>query len=172
MVRHAIRGGRYDEAPAKQRAILSFGVTRLQVGRCIGFRAFGVKGEWAMTRYFFDVVGANRSEHDALGTSFSNRQEAFKWAQLLALTLAFTGGEQELVGGRLCVRDSDGCELLSVPILRRETALPFAASSRAAFRRGIESACGNKLWAALRGRLFGVKAPELPSENGEKATRI
>jgi Domain of unknown function (DUF6894) len=112
-----------------------------------------------MTRYFFDVVGANRSEYDSLGTSFTNRQEAFKWAQLLALTLA-----QELVGGRLSVRDSDGRELFSVPILRRQTALPFAA--------GIEPARGNRLWAAVRGRLLGVKAPQLRSKNGEKGTRI
>jgi hypothetical protein len=113
-----------------------------------------------MTRYFFDVVGANRSERDPLGTSFSNRGEALKWAQLLALTLEFTGGEQELVGGRLSVRDGDGRELFSVPILRRGTDLPFAA--------GIESACGSKLWAAVRGRLLGVKAPAIPSESSEK----
>jgi hypothetical protein len=125
-----------------------------------------------MTRYFFDVVGGSCPEHDSLGTCLSNRQEALKWAQLLALTLEFTGGEQELVGERLSVRDSDGCELFSVPILRRETAPPFAAGSRAALRRGIESACGSKLWAAVRGRLLGVKAPEVPSENGEKGTRI
>ncbi len=121
-----------------------------------------------MTRYFFDVVGANGSERDALGTPFPNRQEAFKWAQLLALTLEFTSGEQTLVGGRLSVRDNAGCELFSVPIVRRETTtLPFAAGSRAAFRRQIESARGSKLWAVVRGRLLGVKAPELPSENGE-----
>jgi hypothetical protein len=125
-----------------------------------------------MTRYFFDVVGANRSEHDSLGTAFSNRQEALKWAQLLALTLEFTGGEQELVGGRLSVRDSDGCELLSVPILRRETALPFAGSSRATFLRGIELPCGNNLWTAVRGRLLGVKTPELPGESGKNGTRV
>ena len=117
-----------------------------------------------MTRYFFDVVGANRSEYDSLGTSFSNRQEALKWAQLLALTPQFTGGAQELVGGRLSVRDGDGRGLLSVPILRRETALPFAA--------GVESARGNKLWAAVRGRLLGLKAPQLRSKNGEEGTRI
>lgn len=125
-----------------------------------------------MTRYFFDVVGGSCPEHDSLGTSLSNRQEALKWAQLLALTLEFTGGEQELVGERLSVRDSDGCELFSVPILRRETAPPFAASSRATFLRGIESACGNKLWAAVRDRMLGVKVPEFSSESEEKGTRI
>jgi hypothetical protein len=125
-----------------------------------------------MTRYFFDVVGGSCPEHDSLGTCLSNRQEALKWAQLLALTLEFTGGEQELVGERLSVRDSDGCELFSVPILRRESAPPFAASSRATFLRGIESACGNKLWAAVRDRMLGVKVSDFSSEREEKGTRI
>jgi hypothetical protein len=124
-----------------------------------------------MARYFFDVVGASRSEHDLLGTCFSNRQEAHKWALLLALTLEFTGGAQELVGGRLSVRGRDGCELFSVPILRRETALPCAASSRATFLRRIQSACGNNLWAAVRDRLIGVKVPDPPSDDSGKRGR-
>lgn len=121
-----------------------------------------------MTRYFFDVVSDSRSEHDSLGTSFSNRQEAHKWARLLALALEVTSGEQELVGGRIGVRDSGGCELFSVPIRRLETALPFAANSPATFLRRITAASRNKLWASVRGRLLGVKTPYLASEDNGK----
>jgi hypothetical protein len=117
-----------------------------------------------MTRYFFDVVSRSSSERDSQGTAFSNSQEAHKWARLLALALEFTSGEQDLVGGRVGVRGSDGCELFSIPIGRRETDRVFAANPRATLRRGIAPAPGNivgKLWTALRRQLLGVETPEL-----------
>ncbi len=114
-----------------------------------------------MTRYFFDVVTAARSERDALGTSLSSHQEALTWAQLLALALA--SGEQELAGGRIGVRGSDGCELFSVPIRRHER--PHATRAGATAVRLINAACPAGLWTAVRGRWLGVKTPQLAGEN-------
>lgn len=69
-----------------------------------------------MTCYFFDVVGRSRSECDFRGTLLSDPQEAYHWAQLLAVILRADSDKQELVGGRIGVRGSDGCELFSIPI--------------------------------------------------------
>jgi hypothetical protein len=121
-----------------------------------------------MIRYFFDVVSEGRSERDAVGTTFSDSQEAHKCARLLALALESTS-EHEFVRGRVGVRSSDGGELYSVPMGRRGTAMPFIASSRATF---LDAVSGSKLWAALRGRLPGVKAPDLASEVSGKGADI
>ena len=75
-----------------------------------------------MTRYFFDLLGQTRSEYDFTGALFSDAQEAFNWAELLALDLEMAGDEQPLIGSRLGVRRTDGCELFSIPIGEAEMA--------------------------------------------------
>lgn len=70
----------------------------------------------AMTRYFFDVVEQGHSAYDFHGALFSAPQEAYRWAELLAIDLEVGSSEQELVGGRVGVRSVDGSELFSVPI--------------------------------------------------------
>jgi Domain of unknown function (DUF6894) len=75
-----------------------------------------------MTRYFFDVLGRGRSEYDFSGTLFPDPQQAFDWAQLLAIDLEVAGEDQEFIGGRLGVRSIDGRELFSIPIDQTEMA--------------------------------------------------
>jgi Domain of unknown function (DUF6894) len=73
-----------------------------------------------MTRYFFDVVGRGRSEYDFSGTLFPDPQQAFNWAQLLAIDFEMAG--DDFLGGRLGVRSIDGRELFSIPIDPTEAA--------------------------------------------------
>jgi hypothetical protein len=75
-----------------------------------------------MTRYFFDVMWKSRAEYDFSGSLFPDPQEAFHWAQLLALDLEVAADEQEFVGTRLGVRGIDGRELFSIPIGQAEMA--------------------------------------------------
>ncbi len=71
-----------------------------------------------MRRYFFDLLGGGRSEYDFSGTLFPDAQQAFNWAQLLAIDFEVAG--EEFRGGRLGVRNIDGRELFSIPIDQSE----------------------------------------------------
>ncbi len=73
-----------------------------------------------MRRHFFDVVGRGRSEYDFSGTFFPDAQQAFNWAQLLAIDFEMAG--EEFLGGRLGVRSIEGRELFSIPIDQSEAA--------------------------------------------------
>lgn len=71
--------------------------------------------EWAMARYFFDLIGHSRSIFDFHGGTFSDRYEAHEQAQLLALNLQVEEDEA-FVGGRVHVRDAQGGVMFSVEI--------------------------------------------------------
>jgi hypothetical protein len=126
-----------------------------------------------MTRYFFDVMSGGRCERDSHGTLFSDPEEARKWARLFALTLEVSGDEQELVGGRIGVRDRDGRELFSIPIRRLEAPQPVSRS-RADHLRDIDAVSGSifvKVLTAMRSRLSGAKTPRLASDDETKVGR-
>ncbi len=81
-------------------------------------------------RYFFDVVGPSRSEHDSFGTLLPDREEAQKWAQLLIVVLQNASDKQALEGGRIRVRDGNGSELFSIPICPPDENLERSAVGR------------------------------------------
>jgi hypothetical protein len=76
-------------------------------------------GVWAMKRYFFDVVGQNRSEYDYRGRELATVEMASKLAELIALDLGIDphGGR---TGWTVSVRDSQGREVFSMQVRESE----------------------------------------------------
>jgi hypothetical protein len=68
-----------------------------------------------MARYFFDLIGHNRSVFDFHGGTFSEGYKAHEQAQLLALNLQVEEDEA-FIGGRVNVRDASGGVMFSVVI--------------------------------------------------------
>ncbi|MGA8615483.1 MAG: hypothetical protein WB760_28150 [Xanthobacteraceae bacterium] len=68
-----------------------------------------------MTRYFFDLVGEQRCQHDFRGRDLPTLEDARRLAELIAVDLA-TGPEYQWTGWSVAVRDADGRELFTVPI--------------------------------------------------------
>jgi hypothetical protein len=68
-----------------------------------------------MTRYFFDLVGQQRCQHDVRGRDLPTLEEARRLAELIAIDLA-TGPEDQWTGWSVAVRGVDRLELFAVPI--------------------------------------------------------
>lgn len=68
-----------------------------------------------MTRYFFDLVGQQRCQHDFRGRDLPTLEDARRLAELIAVDLA-TGPEDQWAGWSVAVRGADGRELFTVPI--------------------------------------------------------
>ena len=68
-----------------------------------------------MNKYFFDVVGDDRTEIDFHGRAFSEPQKAFQMAHMLALDME-VGYADEYSGKTVHVRSAHGDHLFSVPI--------------------------------------------------------
>jgi hypothetical protein len=68
-----------------------------------------------MKRYFFDLVGMDRSEYDFQGRECSSPENALQMAELLALDLELRS-EGEWRGSTVKVRNSDGKHFFSVPV--------------------------------------------------------
>ena len=68
-----------------------------------------------MKKYFFDLTGQRCSEYDFCGRDFAEPQKAFQLAQMLALDLEVSGGD-EFAGGSVNVRNAVGHKLFSVRI--------------------------------------------------------
>jgi|HubBroStandDraft_4_1064222.scaffolds.fasta_scaffold380371_2 uncharacterized protein DUF6894 len=69
-----------------------------------------------MTRYFFDVVSQERSQHDFRGRDLPTLEEARRLADLMAIDLATGPEDQWTAGWSIAVRCADGRELFAVPI--------------------------------------------------------
>jgi hypothetical protein len=68
-----------------------------------------------MRRYFFDLVGKERSEYDYSGRELPTPESAHQLAELIALDLALE--EQEpWYGWSVNVRNAEGCEMFCVPV--------------------------------------------------------
>jgi hypothetical protein len=66
-----------------------------------------------MTRYFFDVVGHQRSELDYVGRMLLTAEEAYDAAEMMAFDLAVKLTD-EVVGHEVAVSDADGRKLFSI----------------------------------------------------------
>jgi hypothetical protein len=81
------------------------------------------KGNAPMKRYFFDVVGHNRSELDYVGRMLPTAEEAYEPAEMIAFDLAVS--VDELVGSEVAVSDIHGRKLFSILVKESYlTALP------------------------------------------------
>jgi hypothetical protein len=69
----------------------------------------------AMRRYFFDLVSQNRTQHDFRGQECPSIEDAFHMAELIAFDLELDC-HGEWHGWSVRVRNSDGTQLLSVPV--------------------------------------------------------
>jgi hypothetical protein len=68
-----------------------------------------------MKRYFFDIVGHQRSELDYVGHVLQTADEAYDTAESMAFDLAVRQAD-EIIGLEVTVSDADGCKLFSVPV--------------------------------------------------------
>jgi hypothetical protein len=68
-----------------------------------------------MKRYFFDLVGQQRSEYDYRGRVFSDSENAQQLAELMALDLGIEP-EGEWSGWSIAVRNAQGQQFFSVPV--------------------------------------------------------
>jgi hypothetical protein len=68
-------------------------------------------------KYFFDLVGPQRSEYDYEGRNFSDPSEMFRMAELIAVNLEFEG---QWSGWSLDVRDAQGRQVFTIPIRASE----------------------------------------------------
>ena len=66
-------------------------------------------------KYFFDRIGQVCSEYDFHGRVLAEPTTAFQLAQMLALDLEVSGGD-EFAGGSINVRNADGHKLFTVRI--------------------------------------------------------
>jgi hypothetical protein len=71
-----------------------------------------------MTRYFFDLVKASLTEHDHQGRFFQLPEQAQRQGELIAIDLQFAS--EQWAGGQVSVRDVQGRELYSIPVLGEE----------------------------------------------------
>jgi len=77
-----------------------------------------------MKRYFFDVVGNNRSELDYVGRMLPTAEEAYDAAEMIALDLAVKRAD-ELLESEVTVSDIHGRKHFSIPVKESYlTALP------------------------------------------------
>lgn len=68
-----------------------------------------------MSRYFFDLVGEERSEYDYSGRNLPSPENAYQLAELIAVDLAVE--EQEVwYGWTVKVRNVQGLEMFCVPV--------------------------------------------------------
>jgi len=68
-----------------------------------------------MTRYFFDVVGRQRSELDYVGRMLLTAAEAYDAAEMMAFDLTVKRAD-EMVGYEVAVSNADGRKLFSIPV--------------------------------------------------------
>jgi hypothetical protein len=68
-----------------------------------------------MQRYFFDVATHAYVQYDYHGREINNPEQARELAELIALDIECTDGD-ELAGGEIQVRNVSGQQLYSVPI--------------------------------------------------------
>jgi hypothetical protein len=68
-----------------------------------------------MRRYFFDVVGRQRSEYDYHGRDLPTPENAYQLAELIALDLGIEH-ENQWIGWTVNVRTPEGRELFSIPV--------------------------------------------------------
>ena len=68
-----------------------------------------------MQRYFFDVVGHERSELDYSGRTFPTPEDAYSAAELMAFDLVVRR-EDEMIGQSVTVSSTEGHKLLSIPV--------------------------------------------------------
>jgi hypothetical protein len=68
-----------------------------------------------MTRYFFDVVGHQRSELDYVGRMLLTTEEAYDAAEMMAFDLTVKRAD-EMVGYAVAVSNADGRKLFSIPV--------------------------------------------------------
>lgn len=68
-----------------------------------------------MRRYFFDVVGPDRSEYDYSGRDMPTPEKACGLAELIALDLALEP-EEPWYGWTINVRSAEGHEFFSIPV--------------------------------------------------------
>jgi len=113
-----------------------------------------------MTRYFFDVVDQARSENDSVGTPLNDPEEAYRWAQLLAVVLQVGNDKEELVGGRIRVRGPDGPELFSIPIGRIEAQSETRSVSSGELQEGDMKSLVVKRSIMIGGRNSSVSLEE------------
>jgi len=113
-----------------------------------------------MTRYFFDVVGQTRFEHDSLGTPLDEPAEAYRWAQSLAVVLQLGNEKQELVGGQIRVRGPDGLELFSIPIGRRQAESEVVSRGSSELEEGGMKSLVTKRSIMIGGRNSSVSLEE------------
>jgi hypothetical protein len=69
-----------------------------------------------MTRFFFDVATKTYIQYDYQGREFSDPAEVRSFAELLALDMGCTDGQDRAT--EVQVRDVRGAQLFSVPILQ------------------------------------------------------
>ena len=68
-----------------------------------------------MKRYFFDVLGHQRSELDYSGRTFSTPEDAYSAAELMALDLVVRS-EDDAIGLSVTVSSTEGRKLFSIPV--------------------------------------------------------
>ena len=68
-----------------------------------------------MGRYFFDLESPQRKQYDYRGRFFESAEYAGQFAELMALDLGIAP-DGEWSGWNICVRDSRGQYLVSVPV--------------------------------------------------------
>jgi hypothetical protein len=68
-----------------------------------------------LQRYFFDIRGRGTPQIDYSGRLFSTTREAQDAAELLALDLSVTGGE-EMIGSTVTVSNPEGRKIFSIPV--------------------------------------------------------
>jgi hypothetical protein len=80
-----------------------------------------------MKRYFFDIVGHQRSELDYVGRVLPTFDEAYAAAELMAFDLAVKQAD-EMIGWKVAVSNPDGRKLFSIPVKASYlSAMPMAA---------------------------------------------
>ena len=80
-----------------------------------------------MKRYFFGIVGHQRSELDYGGRVLPTFDEACEAAELMAFDLAVKRAD-EMIGYKVTVSNPDGLKLFSVPVKASYlSAMPMAA---------------------------------------------
>ena len=68
-----------------------------------------------MNKYFFDLVGRQRSEYDYRGRELPSPEKAYQLGELIALDLGIDG-QREWSGWSIKVRNSLGQQFFSIPV--------------------------------------------------------
>jgi hypothetical protein len=72
-----------------------------------------------MTRYFFDVANKSYVQYDYRGREFEKPEQARELAELIALDVECTDGD-DFARGEVQVRNVSGARLFSIPIREPE----------------------------------------------------